>query len=76
MVKSFAKEVTTYISQGAPNVSTEEYINRLDACNTCPHLRKEKMSCGLCGCFVQHKAKWKTTKCPDNPTRWNSYDNG
>ena len=28
------------------------------------------MRCTLCGCAVEHKAKWKTTTCPDKPTRW------
>lgn len=28
------------------------------------------MRCGLCGCLLEHKAKWKTTTCPDKPTRW------
>jgi len=26
------------------------------------------MRCGLCGCLLEHKAKWKTTSCPDS--RW------
>ena len=28
------------------------------------------MRCNLCGCLLEHKAKWKTTTCPDNPQRW------
>ena len=28
------------------------------------------MRCGKCGCLVQHKAKWQTTTCPDEPSRW------
>ena len=28
------------------------------------------MRCGLCGCLLEHKAKWKTTTCPDKPERW------
>tara|TARA_R100000541_G_scaffold57056_1_gene66882 strand:+ start:1113 stop:1421 length:309 start_codon:yes stop_codon:yes gene_type:complete len=70
MISSFARELKTYIAQGAPNVTTEDYVQRLEACNNCEHLIKEKMRCGLCGCLLEHKAKWKTTTCPDKPTRW------
>ena len=75
MLRSFSKELITYISQGAPNVSAEEYADRLDICSTCPHLKEAHMRCGLCGCLIEHKAKWKTTKCPDNPERWKLQDN-
>tara|TARA_R110002051_G_scaffold323311_2_gene416488 strand:+ start:1230 stop:1727 length:498 start_codon:yes stop_codon:yes gene_type:complete len=70
MAKTFAGELTKYIKEGAPNVSNKVYIERLEACNTCPHLIKSSMRCGLCGCLLEHKAKWKTTTCPDKPERW------
>lgn len=70
MATNFAKDLGKYIKEGAPNVDHNQYLKRLEACNTCPHLRKEDMRCTLCGCAVEHKAKWKTTTCPDKPTRW------
>ena len=70
MAKTFSKELTTYIANGAPNVTKEDYEERLNACKVCPHLMEQKKRCGLCGCLIEHKAKWKTTKCPDNPPRW------
>lgn len=70
MISSFARELKTYIAEGAPNVTTEDYVERLEACDSCEHLIREKMRCGLCGCLLEHKAKWKTTTCPDKPTRW------
>ena len=70
MATNFAKDLGKYIKEGAPNVSHSQYTERLDACNKCPHLDKESMRCTLCGCLIEHKAKWKTTKCPDNPPRW------
>jgi hypothetical protein len=70
MISSFARELKTYIAEGAPNVTTEAYVERLEACDSCEHLIREKMRCGLCGCLLEHKAKWKTTTCPDKPTRW------
>ena len=70
MVSSFARELKTYLLNGAPNVTTEDYIERLEACNSCEHLIKPQMRCGLCGCLLEHKAKWKTTECPDKSSRW------
>tara|TARA_R110002012_G_scaffold2124_9_gene10189 strand:+ start:1408 stop:1719 length:312 start_codon:yes stop_codon:yes gene_type:complete len=70
MVKSFTKDVTRYISEGAPNVSLEDYTERVSACENCEHFKKEKARCGLCGCLVQYKAQWKTSNCPDLPPRW------
>ena len=68
MISSFARDLKEYVKQGAPNVTTEDYIERLEECNRCEHLIRDKMRCGLCGCLLEHKAKWKTTKCPD--LRW------
>ena len=70
MIKSFAVEVGKYVASGAQNVTPEDYVDRLDACLICPHLQKEKMRCGLCGCLLEHKAKMKTTTCPATPPRW------
>jgi hypothetical protein len=70
MAKNFAKDLGTYIKEGAPNVSPKQYAERLKACNSCPNLNKKHMQCTLCGCLIEHKAKWKTTVCPDTPPRW------
>ena len=64
MITNFTKEFSTYIASGAPNVTTEDYIDRLDTCNSCDHFIKKSMRCGKCGCLMQHKAKWKTSECP------------
>ena len=65
MMKTFTKELTTYIKNGAPNVTSKSYANRLDICKGCEHLIKESMRCGSCGCLLEHKAKWKTPTCPE-----------
>ena len=70
MAKNFSSSLAEYLKAGAPNVTTDQYLERLDACNNCPKLMREKMRCGLCGCLLEHKAKWKTTTCPDDPSRW------
>ena len=72
MAKSFTAELAKYVKEGAPNVSSENYIERLKICNACPFLIKEKMRCGKCGCLVEHKAKWKTTTCPEG--KWKAQD--
>ena len=70
MAKNFAKDLSKYIKEGAPNVSNKIYMETLEACNKCPNLNKKHMRCTLCGCLIEHKAKWKTTTCPDKPSRW------
>lgn len=76
MAKTFSKELTKYIAEGAPNVSEQDYRERLADCNACEHLDKDRMRCGKCGCLVQHKAKWKTTTCPINVWKSQTIDNG
>jgi gamma-glutamyl:cysteine ligase YbdK (ATP-grasp superfamily) len=63
-VKSVIKETTTHLANGAQNVSKEEYIGRVDVCNTCVHFIHKDYTCGVCGCLMHIKAKWKTSKCP------------
>lgn len=41
---------------------------RLDACRACAHLRQG--TCGLCGCYVEHRAERKAAFCPALPARW------
>jgi len=70
MVKGFVKEAVEYAKQGAPHVTAKQYEDRLKACYSCEHLKKDVERCGLCGCLVEHKAKWATANCPDTPKRW------
>ena len=70
MITNFSRDVVEYVKHGRPNVSIEDYKERLNECNKCPHIKKDKMRCNLCGCLLEHKAKWKTAKCPDKPERW------
>jgi hypothetical protein len=70
MVKGFVKEAVEYAKQGAPHVTAKQYEVRLKACHSCEHLKKDVERCGLCGCLVEHKAKWATASCPDTPKRW------
>ncbi len=72
MTKSFSKDLAKYVAEGAPNVSNQDYIERLSDCNSCEHIIRDKMRCGKCGCLIEHKAKWKTTTCPIN--KWKPQD--
>lgn len=47
-----------------PNVSEEDYQERIDECFKCEHFLENLNRCGKCGCLVEYKARWKTTKCP------------
>ena len=68
----FAREASKYIKEGRPNVSPDQYQERLEICDTCTHKKvgTHNDTCGLCGCKIALKAKWATTECPDKPTRW------
>lgn len=71
MVKTFVKEAVTYAKEGAPHVTPHQYEKRLKACHKCPNYKSEIERCGLCGCLVEHKAKWATSRCPDKEVqRW------
>lgn len=74
MIKSFARDYKIWAQAGHPSTSAADYIERLTACKACPHLVEKHMRCGKCGCLVEHKAKWRTTTCPDDPQRWKPQD--
>jgi hypothetical protein len=72
MMKSFTSDLSNYVKAGAPNCSEKDYKERLLTCDACPHLLRNMMRCGKCGCLVEHKAKWNTKTCPDN--KWKAQD--
>ena len=43
-------------------------LRRLNACRECPHLNRG--TCGLCGCYVEHRSERRNASCPDLPPRW------
>ena len=67
MVKSFGKELTKYIKEGAPYVTPKQYVDRLRECKICPHIIEKSMRCGLCGCLLQHKANGVQQLAQTNP---------
>ena len=72
MLSNFVQASAKWLAKGAKIVKPEEYLDRLSACKTCPNLIPEKMRCGLCGCFIEAKARMQTGTCPDKPSRWDN----
>lgn len=69
LVWQFAKELTEHAQDGMKNVDPVTYKSRIELCNGCPNLT-EHSTCSLCGCFMPVKAKWATSRCPDDPPKW------
>jgi hypothetical protein len=70
LLSNFIKESGKYIKHGMPQVSADVYTKRIKTCYECEHLREESISCGMCGCNMEIKARWGTSSCPDNPPKW------
>ena len=56
-------------NDGFKHVTVTEYTTRMKTCVDCEHFTKTQ-SCGLCGCHMPVKARWRTTQCADNPPKW------
>ena len=69
LVWQFAKELTEHAQDGMKNVDPVTYKSRIELCNGCPNLT-EHSTCSLCGRFMPVKAKWATSRCPDDPPKW------
>ena len=67
MAKNFAGEVATWVKEGVPTVSEDEFKKRADICSGCEFFDPEAFGgrgrCKQCGC-----SSWKlflaTSKCP------------
>ena len=66
---NFTKSITKYVKSGMHDAGKEVFEKRIAVCNTCPWRKDEK--CSKCGCFIDIKAKWGTSTCPDD--RWPEY---
>tara|TARA_R100001509_G_C4718097_1_gene165647 strand:- start:15 stop:308 length:294 start_codon:yes stop_codon:yes gene_type:complete len=65
---SLSKSLMRYAVEGFPNVSQEEYEQRMLMCNSCEFLNKKNSTCNVCGCAVEYKGRMETEKCPES--RW------
>lgn len=58
----FLKALWKYLLYGN-RVSFETYVDRLNFCNSCEHLNREKWQCNICGCYMDKKCKMNTEHC-------------
>lgn len=63
---NFAKAAVKHVSQGMPKVSEDVLKQRLDVCDACPEVNKDKpnWTCTKCGCNLKIKASWASQDCP------------
>ena len=75
-LKSGAKElfgIAKDLAKGKDiSVPDEVFNSRYSECQKCPNLNKMGF-CNLCGCAMALKCKVSTSKCPDNPPKWEEY---
>ena len=63
--RKFLKDVGQDVSEGNGFlVSEEKAIERMNICNECPQFNKDSKRCYMCGCFMEHKIKFKSSSCP------------
>lgn len=73
MLANFTVAIIKHAASGMKPVSEKDFLERMDACNTCPNLLVDDKGdgrCTLCGCWVEAKGAWNSTICPDTPSRW------
>ena len=63
---NFSNALATHVADGLSKANDNEFAKRIELCMVCPH--RNDATCGKCGCFIQTKAAWKTSECPDG--RW------
>ena len=61
----FIKALFRYAIHGQfKNTTFKEYAERINVCAECDKLNSTKWTCGVCGCYLTKKAKWRTEDCP------------
>lgn len=69
---SLTKAATTQLLAGNPKCTEEELADRVNTCLSCPLLDKENFKCGSCGCKLEYKSPWRTSKCPEG--KWKNLE--
>lgn len=62
LVKAIGSE-TKAVVQGQPTLTAQQVTARLGICGSCDQLRSNR-TCGMCGCFVDAKARFRSQTCP------------
>ena len=58
--------VKEYINKGTILVPEEVRKARIDICNDCNRLDKDRLVCRECVCFLVNKIKFSAARCPLN----------
>lgn len=70
LVWQFAGELKEHAKNGFKVVPPAVYASRLKKCEGCPLKAKDSWKCTDCGCNMEIKAKWQTSRCPQKPPLW------
>ena len=63
--KEFAQSVGQGVAEGHGFfVSDEKRQQREQICIECSQYNQESKRCYMCGCFMEHKIKFKASQCP------------
>ena len=73
LVWQFATELTTHVKNGLENVDPTTFKTRMSICMECENYLNGR--CIVCGCNMKLKTKWKTSKCPLHPPKWEDKKN-
>ena len=63
--KNFIGDVGQSVAEGTNPLIDKSFVQeRLNICNDCGQFNEISKRCYLCGCFMEHKAKFKDAECP------------
>lgn len=67
-MKGFAEFTGKQIKQASSGnslfVDEETKSKRIETCNACDFYDKQQNRCRKCGCFMEHKVRFKDVQCP------------
>jgi len=63
MAVEFTKEGIAYLVAGSPRRTKKEQARCWAICEKCSYLTKESKRCSKCGCYMERKIPWATTRC-------------
>lgn len=67
---NFTKAATNHVVTGCTDADQITQAERERICRECPIFIKSMTKCGNCGCSLELKWKWKSSKCPLDPPKW------
>ena len=64
-ITNFTKSAIKHVRSGMKNASEKEIDKRMEICKGCEFfIEGEKPRCSKCGCHLNLKARWESSKCP------------